>query len=82
MPPDVSPVHASPHPLRHGSNIGQPYTRRDGILKVTGAARATRGQPSGRDALCGFGRQHHRARPRQLPGRECGKGPSQVLSRS
>jgi xanthine dehydrogenase YagR molybdenum-binding subunit len=28
---------ASAH-LRHGSNIGQPLTRRDGILKVTGAA--------------------------------------------
>jgi xanthine dehydrogenase YagR molybdenum-binding subunit len=27
------PVHA-----RHGSNIGQPLTRRDGVLKVTGAA--------------------------------------------
>ena len=29
---------ASPH-LRHGSNIGQPLTRRDGLLKVTGTAR-------------------------------------------
>ena len=29
-----APVH-----LRHGSNIGQPLTRRDGILKVTGQAR-------------------------------------------
>jgi xanthine dehydrogenase YagR molybdenum-binding subunit len=28
------PVH-----LRHGSNIGQPLTRRDGVLKVTGTAR-------------------------------------------
>jgi xanthine dehydrogenase YagR molybdenum-binding subunit len=28
------PVHA-----RHGSNIGQPLTRRDGVLKVTGAAK-------------------------------------------
>src|SRR5262249_60534071 len=26
-----------PH-IRHGSNAGQPLTRRDGILKVTGAA--------------------------------------------
>jgi xanthine dehydrogenase YagR molybdenum-binding subunit len=25
--------------LRHGSNIGQPLTRRDGVLKVTGAAK-------------------------------------------
>jgi xanthine dehydrogenase YagR molybdenum-binding subunit len=29
-----TPAHA-----RHGSNIGQPLTRRDGMLKVTGAAR-------------------------------------------
>src|SRR5256885_2596954 len=29
-----TPVH-----VRHGSNIGQPLTRRDGALKVTGAAR-------------------------------------------
>ncbi len=30
----------APH-ARHGSNIGQPLTRRDGILKVTGGARYT-----------------------------------------
>jgi xanthine dehydrogenase YagR molybdenum-binding subunit len=30
---------SSPAHVRHGSNIGQPLTRRDGILKVTGAAR-------------------------------------------
>ena len=29
-----SPVH-----IRHGSNIGQPFIRRDGVLKVTGAAK-------------------------------------------
>ena len=29
-----TPVYA-----RHGSNIGQPLTRRDGVLKVTGAAK-------------------------------------------
>jgi xanthine dehydrogenase YagR molybdenum-binding subunit len=37
MSPEISlrePAH-----VRHGSNIGQPLTRRDGILKVTGAAR-------------------------------------------
>jgi xanthine dehydrogenase YagR molybdenum-binding subunit len=28
-----------PAHIRHGSNIGQPMTRRDGVLKVTGAAR-------------------------------------------
>ena len=26
-------------PRRHGSSIGQPLTRRDGLLKVTGEAR-------------------------------------------
>jgi len=34
---EISPIHASPH-IRHGSNVGQPLTRRDGVLKVTGAA--------------------------------------------
>jgi xanthine dehydrogenase YagR molybdenum-binding subunit len=29
----------SPAHVRHGSNIGQPLTRQDGLLKVTGAAR-------------------------------------------
>ena len=29
----------APAHVRHGSNIGQPLTRRDGVLKVTGAAR-------------------------------------------
>src|SRR6202042_2950901 len=29
----------APAHVRHGSNIGQPLTRRDGILKVTGSAR-------------------------------------------
>ena len=29
----------APAHQRHGSNIGQPITRRDGVLKVTGAAR-------------------------------------------
>ncbi|MDT7950929.1 MAG: xanthine dehydrogenase family protein molybdopterin-binding subunit [Acetobacteraceae bacterium] len=32
------PLSASPVHLRHGSSIGQPLTRRDGFLKVTGAA--------------------------------------------
>jgi xanthine dehydrogenase YagR molybdenum-binding subunit len=35
---EIARPEASPH-LRHGSNIGQPLTRRDGILKVTGKAR-------------------------------------------
>ncbi|MDQ2804201.1 MAG: molybdopterin-dependent oxidoreductase, partial [Pseudomonadota bacterium] len=32
--PDTTPAH-----IRHGSSIGQPLTRRDGFLKVTGGAR-------------------------------------------
>jgi xanthine dehydrogenase YagR molybdenum-binding subunit len=40
--PEIMPEIAltrSPAHVRHGSNIGQPLTRRDGVLKVTGAAR-------------------------------------------
>jgi xanthine dehydrogenase YagR molybdenum-binding subunit len=33
------PLNRDPAHLRHGSNIGQPLTRRDGVLKVTGQAR-------------------------------------------
>ncbi len=33
------PLSQAPAHLRHGSNSGQPLTRRDGILKVTGTAR-------------------------------------------
>jgi xanthine dehydrogenase YagR molybdenum-binding subunit len=33
------PLTRDPTHVRHGSNIGQPLTRRDGVLKVTGAAR-------------------------------------------
>jgi xanthine dehydrogenase YagR molybdenum-binding subunit len=36
--PEIAPAQVAAH-VRHGSNIGQPFTRRDGILKVTGAAR-------------------------------------------
>jgi xanthine dehydrogenase YagR molybdenum-binding subunit len=36
--PEIRLATTSPH-IRHGSNIGQPLTRRDGILKVTGGAR-------------------------------------------
>ena len=35
--PEINPTQASPH-RRHGSNAGQPLTRRDGVLKVTGRA--------------------------------------------
>jgi xanthine dehydrogenase YagR molybdenum-binding subunit len=41
--PDDGVVH-----IRHGSSIGQPLTRRDGLLKVTGAARyAADNHPAG-----------------------------------
>jgi xanthine dehydrogenase YagR molybdenum-binding subunit len=36
--PEISLTRAPAH-LRHGSNIGQPLTRRDGVLKVKGEAR-------------------------------------------
>jgi xanthine dehydrogenase YagR molybdenum-binding subunit len=36
--PEIALTQAPAH-VRHGSNIGQPLTRRDGILKVAGAAR-------------------------------------------
>src|SRR5450755_4056509 len=36
--PEISLTQAPAH-LRHGSNIGQPLTRRDGVLKVKGQAR-------------------------------------------
>ena len=36
--PEIALTHTPIH-VRHGSNIGQPLTRRDGVLKVTGAAK-------------------------------------------
>jgi xanthine dehydrogenase YagR molybdenum-binding subunit len=45
--PEISLTQAPAH-LRHGSNIGQPLTRRDGVLKVKGQARyAADNHPSG-----------------------------------
>src|SRR5580698_1170884 len=45
--PEISLTQAPAH-LRHGSNIGQPLTRRDGVLKVKGEARyAADNHPSG-----------------------------------
>src|ERR1700749_2858092 len=35
---EITPIQPSAH-IRQGSSIGQPLTRRDGLLKVTGAAR-------------------------------------------
>jgi xanthine dehydrogenase YagR molybdenum-binding subunit len=47
MPLDTSAIQGSPHG-RHGSNAGQPLTRRDGVLKVTGGARyAADNHPAG-----------------------------------
>src|ERR1700724_442101 len=36
--PEISLTQTPAH-VRHGSNIGQPLTRRDGVLKVKGEAR-------------------------------------------
>ena len=45
--PEITLTQAPAH-VRHGSNIGQPLTRRDGILKVTGGARyAADNHPAG-----------------------------------
>ena len=45
--PDVTPIPTAT-PRRMGSNAGQPITRRDGVLKVTGAARyAADNRPDG-----------------------------------
>ncbi len=47
MTPVISLAQAAAH-VRHGSNIGQPLTRRDGVLKVTGGARyAADNHPAG-----------------------------------
>ena len=47
MPLEIALSEASPH-VRHGSNMGQPLTRRDGVLKVTGKARyAADNHPAG-----------------------------------
>jgi xanthine dehydrogenase YagR molybdenum-binding subunit len=47
MAPEITLAQAPPH-VRHGSNIGQPLTRRDGVLKVTGGARyAADNHPAG-----------------------------------
>ena len=47
MTRDISPSSA-PARHRHGSSIGQPLTRRDGELKVTGRARyAADNHPAG-----------------------------------
>jgi xanthine dehydrogenase YagR molybdenum-binding subunit len=39
MSPEIISLNQTPAHVRHGSNIGQPLTRRDGILKVRGEAR-------------------------------------------
>ncbi|MFX9023841.1 hypothetical protein ABTN14_19760, partial [Acinetobacter baumannii] len=37
-PFEIQPIPLNNH-TRHGSNIGQPMTRREGVLKATGRAR-------------------------------------------
>src|ERR1700754_5302965 len=47
MSPELSLTQTPAH-VRHGSNIGQPLTRREGVLKVKGQARyAADNQPPG-----------------------------------
>ncbi len=47
MTPEITLTQAPAH-VRHGSNIGQPLTRRDAVLKVTGGARyAADNHPAG-----------------------------------
>ena len=62
--------------IRHGSSIGQPLTRRDGVLKVTGARPLRRRQSPARHAVRRPGGQQHRARPRHRPRRRGGQGAS------
>jgi xanthine dehydrogenase YagR molybdenum-binding subunit len=49
MTPEISLTQAPAH-LRHGSNIGQPLTRRDGVLKVKGEVRPACSTPLWRSA--------------------------------
>jgi xanthine dehydrogenase YagR molybdenum-binding subunit len=48
MSPEIISLTREPAHVRHGSSIGQPLTRRDGVLKVRGEARyAADNHPSG-----------------------------------
>ena len=48
MTPEIISLTQAPAHARHGSNIGQPLTRRDGVLKVKGEARyAADNHPNG-----------------------------------
>jgi xanthine dehydrogenase YagR molybdenum-binding subunit len=64
-----------PAHIRHGSNIGQPLTRRDGILKVKGEARyAADNHPPG--MLYAVVATSCIARPRHASRRRGGQGAS------
>ena len=63
--PDIELSQTATH-VRHGSNMGQPLTRREGILKVTGAARyAADNHPPGM-LYAVIADQQHRSRPRHF----------------
>ena len=66
-----TPVH-----VRHGSNIGQPLTRRDGVLKVTGAAKYAADQHPPGMLYAVLAVSEHRARPRRLSRCRGGESPS------
>ena len=52
--PEINPHHEPRAHQRHGSNIGQPLTRRDGMLKVTGRRTyAADNHPAGMLTRCG-----------------------------
>ena len=55
-----------PAHVRHGSSIGQPLTRRDGVLKVTGAARYAADNHPPKMLYAVLAVSSDRARPRHL----------------
>ena len=73
--PEIS-LSQTPAHIRHGSNIGQPLTRRDGVLKVTGAAdyAADHHPPGMLYAVLAV--SDHRARSRRFSRCLSGKGSS------
>ena len=55
-----------PAHVRHGSSIGQPLTRRDGVLKVTGEARYAADNHPPKMLFAVMAVSQHRARPRRF----------------
>ncbi len=79
--PELSPmpeitVLQTPAHVRHGSNIGQSFTRREGVLKVTGAAKYAADQHPPGMLYAVLAVSEHRARPGRLSRCRGRKGPS------